>query len=115
MGRSTEEVLRSHLALRQAGELERDLADNYADDVVVLSKDGVFHGHDGIRHTAAILQRWLPDATYSYDIVRSDGEVALLSWSGTAANGAKTCDGADSFVIRDGRIVAQTIHYGVRS
>lgn len=47
--KSTEEVLRNHLERRCRHDLEGDLAHNYADHVVVLSKDGVFHGKDGIR------------------------------------------------------------------
>jgi hypothetical protein len=42
-----------------------------------------------------------------------DGELALLSWSAKACNGARACDGADTFLIRDGRIVGETIHYGL--
>jgi len=32
-------------------------------------------------------------------------------WTGEADNGARIEDGADSFLIRDGRIHAMTIHY----
>lgn len=112
--RSTEEVLRDHLARRTQGDLDGDIEANYAPDLVVLSKDGVFHGRDGIRCTAGILEQWLPDATFSYDLLQVDGELALLSWSAIARNGAATCHGADTFVVRGGRIVAQTIHYEVR-
>ncbi len=115
MNRSTREVLEDHLERRRAGDLEGDLAHNYAeDDLIVLSKDGAYRGQDGIRTTASFLKELLPGARYSYDIVRAEGEIALLVWSCTADNGATVCEGADSFVIRDGRIVTQTICYAVK-
>lgn len=40
------------------------------------------------------------------------GRFAFLEWTATET-GAKVEDGADSFVIEDGKIVAQTIHYTV--
>ena len=113
--RSPEAVLRDHLDRRRGGDLEGDLAANYAEQVAVLCKDGVFHGKDGVRRAASILESRLPGATYSYDLVQAEGEVAMLNWSAKAEGGARTCEGADSFVIRDGLIVAQTIHYSVRS
>lgn len=111
--RTTEEVLRNHLDRRCEGDLEGDLRQNYSEELVVLSKDGVFHGKDGIRKTASILSDSLPDARFHYDMVRTAGEFALLSWSARASNGSTTCHGADSFVVREGLIVAQTIHFEV--
>lgn len=109
--RSTEEVLRDHLERRRCGDLEGDLAANYSDAVVVLCKDGIFHGKDGIRQTASILHANLPDAYFNYDLLRVADSFALLSWSADASNGSRTCHGADSFVVRYGRIIAQTIHF----
>lgn len=113
MSRSAEEVLHDHLERRKQGDLRGDIAANYADDVLVISKDGVFRGHDGVRHTASILEEMLPAAEFSYDLVRIADGVGLLSWSARAANGARTRFGADTFVIRDGLIRVQTIHYDV--
>lgn len=108
-------MLEDHLRRRLRGDIEGDLAANFAAGVVVLSKDGVHHGHDGVRHTAALLAELLPDASFSYDLLRAEGDYALLSWSAEAANGARTRFGADSFVVGDGFIIAQTIHYEVES
>lgn len=107
--------MRDHLDRRCAGDLEGDIAHNYADELIVLSKDGVFRGKDGIRHTAGILARNLPDAEFNYDILRCADEFAMLSWSARSSNGGHTCHGADSYVIRDGRIVAQTIQFEVKN
>ncbi len=38
MSRTTEAVIRDHLERRREGELEEDLARNYSEDLVVLSK-----------------------------------------------------------------------------
>lgn len=40
------------------------------------------------------------------------GEMAFLEWT-AASKKAIVEDGADSYLIRDGRIVAQTIHYTI--
>lgn len=109
--RTPEAVLNDHLERRRRADVEGDLAANYAADVVVLSKDGAYRGHDGIRRTAAILHKLLPGAQYSYDLVRIEDGIGLLGWSATVDGKTRVRGGADSFVIRDGRIVAQTIHY----
>lgn len=114
MSRTTPGVLQDHLRRRRAFDLEGDLAANYAEDVVVISMDGVFHGHDGVRRTASILRELLPNAEYVYDLLCHHGEVALLSWSARAQNEASVCHGADTFLVRNGRIAAQTIHYFVK-
>jgi hypothetical protein len=111
--RAPEEVLRDHLQRRQRGDLEGDLTANYADDVIVLSKDGAYRGHGGIRQTAAILRDLLPNAEFGYDLVRVEGDIALLGWSATVDGKTRVRGGADSFLIRNGRIAAQTIHYAV--
>ena len=81
----------------------------------MLNGDGVFRGHEGVRQLKQRLDRDLPGARYRYQACVVDGEVAFLEWSAEAADGGGVCDGADSFVIRQGRIVAQTIHYTVRA
>jgi hypothetical protein len=111
--RTTEQVLQDHLDRRCRGDIEGDLQANYADELVVLCKDGVFRGKDGIRTTARILEENLPDASFDYDLLRVVDEFGLLSWSGQGSDGSRTCHGADSYVVRNGRIVAQTIHFEV--
>lgn len=112
--RSTRAVLDSHLGHRESGDVEGDLGENYAHDVVVLSGCGVHRGHDGVRETARILGHYVGSGG-GYDIVNSlvDGESAFIEWCADGRAG-DVRDGADSFVIRDGRIVVQTIHYTTR-
>lgn len=111
--RSPHEVFEAHLQENETGTVESDLRQNYADDVVVLTGHGTFHGHDGMRELNRRLQEALPGATYTYETQRVEGELAFLEWT-ARSEGAVVEDGADSYLIRDGRIVGQTIHYTVK-
>jgi ketosteroid isomerase-like protein len=110
--RSAAEVFEDHLRLRTANDAETDILTNYAEDVVLLTCTGVFRGHDGVRASAEELKKYFPDGCYTYVRKVVDGEVAFLVWTGQSPVG-EVRDGADSFVIRNGKIVAQTIHYMV--
>lgn len=83
---------------------------NYAEDVVVLTARGVYRGHDGVRQLAQRLREELRNCMYEYHTRLVEGDVAFLDWSARADN-AVVEDGADTFVIRDGLMVAQRIHY----
>lgn len=110
--RSTAEVFEDHLRLRQQHNVEEDIARNYAADVVILTLEGVFYGHGGVRHTSHILHELLPGEHYHYLKKQVAEEYACLEWSGTSSRGgAEVQHGADGYAIRDGRIVAQMIHY----
>lgn len=111
--RSSQEVLDDHLRESQDGSIEDDLARNYSQDLVVLTGRGVYRGHDGLRQLAELLRNELPQSTFEYRTRLVAGEMAFLEWSGRSAQ-AEVDDGADSYLIRDGRIVAQTIHYTVK-
>jgi hypothetical protein len=109
--RSTREVFESHLRLRQEGKLEDDLALNYAHDVVQLTgASGVRRGHDGVRAGAQELRELLPQARYTYVRREVEGEVAFLVWDAESDAG-RVRGGCDTFLIRDGLIVVQTIQY----
>ncbi|NLX08190.1 MAG: nuclear transport factor 2 family protein [Chloroflexi bacterium] len=110
--RTTEEVFYDHLRKRSEGEVEADIRENYAESVVMLTGTGIYRGHDGVRHTAGELEHYLPDAEFEYRTTLVEGEYAFLEWLGRSHTG-KVYDGTDGFVIRDGRIVAQMIHYTV--
>lgn len=112
--RSTREVFEDHLRLRKSTSTEEDIERNYAPDVVILASSGTHRGHDGVRETASILKDALPGGTYEYTKTLVDGEFAYLEWTGRSEESVID-DGADSFVIRGGQIVAQTMHYKVRS
>jgi hypothetical protein len=111
--RSPAAVLDDHLRESQTGSVEADLARNYSEDLVVLTGRGVYRGHEGLKQLARILREELPDATFEYRTRLVQGEMGFLEWTGRSPM-AEVEDGADSYLIRDGKIVAQTIHYMVK-
>ena len=112
-GRAIKDVLDSHLALREEGDLEADLRRNYHRSVTVLTPTGVYHGHDGVRDCAKVLYDAIRDpGSYEYSSIICDDRVALLEWAAESEQ-MKITDGVDSFLIEDGLICVQTIRYTV--
>ncbi len=72
--------------------------------------EGVHRGLDGIRACYRQLKRDLPNARYTYKVVIVEQDIGFLEWSADSDT-YTVSDGADSYVIRDGYIRAQTIHY----
>jgi ketosteroid isomerase-like protein len=110
--RSAREVIEAHLELSRSGSVEDDLERNYAPEVTCFIREGIHHGRDGLRQLAERLSSELPDATLEYTTVLVEGDVGFVEWTATSEH-VQVSDGADSYVVRDGRIVAQTIHYTV--
>ncbi len=110
--RSTTEVLHGHLADRLAGRVDDDIEANYADDVVLLGGSGHYLGKAGVRASAEELERLLPGVEFAYEQTVLEGDYAFLEWA-AYRDGAQAALGADSFVIRDGRIRMQTVHFRV--
>ncbi len=99
---------------RGRGDVEGDLRSNYAHDVVLLCEHGVLHGHAAIRNSAKALVDQLPSAVIEFPLKRIHGEHALLEWNARSAN-AHVEFGVDTFVIRGGSIVLQTVSYQLKS
>lgn len=110
--RTAEEVFDDHLALAAEHRFEEDIERNVAPHCVILERRGVFRGREGARELAEQLEEELPDAPYTYTNRLVADRFALLEWTARAEH-TLVRDGADSFVIEDGWIVAQTIHYTV--
>jgi hypothetical protein len=110
--RSTEEVLQDHLALAQKADIEGDIARNFSPDCVLLTSYGVFRGHSGVRAAAALLDEQIGRTQYVYGTQLWHGELAFLEWAASTER-AWIDDGADSYLIRDGRVQVMTIHYTV--
>ena len=119
--RSAQEVLNDHLNLAEnwgfEGDIERiveeDLSCNVSEEIVILTNRGVFRGHDGVRELAQMLGEELPEHRsfeYTYRVV--EGRIGFLEWAYEDAN-VRVRDGADSYLIEEGKIVSQTIHYTV--
>jgi hypothetical protein len=109
-GRSAQEVLDDHLQLAADGDLDGDLVRNVADDIVVLTGRGVFHGHDGVRELARQLMEEVPSGEWVYRTQLVEGRMAFLEWT-VESGPTRIPDGADSYLVEAGKIRAQTIHY----
>lgn len=110
--RTTRQVRESHLEQRQA-DLAGDLSRNYDVDVVLFSAEGIHRGHEGVRLLAPILRTYVSAGRYSYDQLLVDGQVGMLQWT-AEGDAVEIHDDADSYVVRGGCIVAQTIPYSTR-
>lgn len=110
--RTAQQVFDDHLDLAGQHRFDEDIERNVAPDCVILERRGIFHGRDGARELARLLAEELPDAPYTYTNRLLAGRVAFLEWTAQAEH-TRVRDGADSFLIENGWIVAQTIHYTV--
>jgi hypothetical protein len=119
--RSAIEVLQDHLGLAQQWaddaqfhrSLEDDIRRNVSEDIVVIMARGIFKGHDGVRYLAQTLGQELPERrSFEYTFVAAEGRMGFLEWT-YEDNRVRVKDGVDSYLIEDGKIVVQTIHYTV--
>jgi hypothetical protein len=115
--RTAQEVLDDHpnLAENWGGEVgfEEDIQRNLSEEIVILINRGTFHGHEGVRQLAQMLAEELPEhRSFEYTYRPVEGRMAFLEWVYEDEN-VKVSDGADSYLIEGGKIVAQTIHYTV--
>ena len=114
--RTAQEVLDDHLNLAErfgAEEdwrriVEEDLRRNVSEKIVILMNRGTFRGHDGVRRLARMLGEELPEhRSFEYTYTAVEGRMAFLEWAYEDAS-VRVRDGADSYLIEDGKIVAQT-------
>ena len=112
--RSAAEVIEDHLRRAKEGDVEGDVRSNYAEDVILIDRETVRHGHAGVLDAARQLADELPGASYEYVTTHVAGDVGYLQWRATA-RGARVEHGTDTFVVRDGLIRAQTWYYRVES
>ena len=106
---TTESVLGHHLEMFGATDLD-GIMEDYADDAVFISQDGVLRGTDEIREMYAELLPEFDDESVEFELDEQivEDDYAYITWH------AKTPDNvyefaSDTFVVRDGEIVAQTL------
>lgn len=106
--KTTQSVLERHLECFAKADVDGIMAD-YAPDAVVLVPDGMFKGTAAIREffVQGFKEFTKPGTTFEMKKMLVDGEYAFIFWD------AETVDNrfeaaSDTFVIRDGRILAQT-------
>jgi hypothetical protein len=112
--RSTADVFEDHLRCRQKGEIEKDLEQNYSPDVVFLCEHGSFRGRDAVRKSAEELATQLPDGQFQYIAQVVEEEYAYVQWRAYSAM-SRVENGADTFAIRGGRIVMQSVYYELKT
>ena len=119
--RTAQEVLDDHLNLAEnwgAEEdieriIEEDMRRNVSEEIVILINRGTFRGYEGVRQLAGMLGEELPEHNaFEYTYTAVAGRMAFLEWA-YEDDSVRVRDGADSYLIENGKIVAQTIHYTV--
>jgi ketosteroid isomerase-like protein len=102
----TEQVLQHHLSAFGVG-IDEIMTD-YTEASVLISPDLTCRGLDEIRaFFQAFIDNFPAEAWESFTLTKSEvvGEVAYISWSALPL----TSLGTDTFLVRDGKILVQTL------
>lgn len=105
---STKDVLDHHLRSFFEGDLKGTLFD-YAPGAVMFTTEGPLRGADEIRpfFQALIAEFERPGATFTMKQQFIEGDYAYILWAAETADNVYEV-GTDTFVVRDGKIVAQS-------
>ena len=105
---STKDVVDHHLKCFDEGDLKGILSD-YAPGAVLFTPDGPLRGADAIRplFQAMITEFEKPGAAFRMKHQAVEGEYAYILWTAETADNVYEM-GTDTFVVRDGKIVAQS-------
>lgn len=99
---TTQQVLDRHMATLLARDIDGVMAD-YAPNCFIITGDRVVRGLDKVRKMFEGIPAGMADG---FEITRQvvHGEIAIIDWKS-----ARVPFGTDTFVIRNGKIVAQTV------
>jgi ketosteroid isomerase-like protein len=105
---STSEVIDHHLKAFGEGDLKGVLSD-YAPGVVFFTPQGPLRGPDAIRplFQAMIAEFAKPGAAFNLKQQFVEGNYAYILWTAETADNVYEL-GTDTFVVQDGKIVAQS-------
>jgi ketosteroid isomerase-like protein len=105
---STKDVLDHHIKCFSEGDLTGILSD-YAPGAVLFTPDGPLRGTDAIRplFQALFAEFGKPGAAVSMKQQSVEGDYAYILWTAETADNVYEV-GTDTFVVRDGKIVAQS-------
>jgi len=105
---STKEVLDHHLKCFGEGDLNGILSD-YAQGAVLFTPDGPLRGADAMRplFQAMFAEFRKPGAVFSMKQQSVEDDYAYILWTAETADNVYEV-GTDTFVVRDGKIVAQS-------
>ncbi len=102
--KQTEATLIHHL--QAMGSID-DILSDYTEDSILFTANGPIHGLTGLRaFFEALMKSATPEMMANYQMVRQDvgGEIAYIVWKAEPFVPLAT----DTFVVRNGKIVAQT-------
>jgi len=105
---STKDVLDNHLRCFSKGDLEGILSD-YAPSAVMFTPDGPLRGADAMRplFQALIAEFGKPGAVFTMRQQIVEGDYAYILWTAETADNVYEV-ATDTFVVRDGKIAAQS-------
>ena len=108
IGKRTEETLLKHLQAFGNGDVDAIMTD-YDEAAVLIMPDGPLRGTVEIRSAFESLLADLPPGSTTLEVSKQivEGEIAYIVWSGESEK-LKIPFATDTFVVRDGKIVAQT-------
>jgi ketosteroid isomerase-like protein len=109
MSMATKDVLDHHLAAFGAGDVDEMLKD-YTDDSRLITANGTIAGLGPLREAfTGILGGLFAPGTYEFTVEAEhiEGEVAFITWHADCES-ADVPFGADTFLVRDGKIAVQT-------
>lgn len=102
-------VLDHHLASFGSGDVDAIVSD-YASDAVILIPGTAFRGHDEIRGLFDALVEEFGQEGVKFELTHRavEGDIAFITWTAETGKGVYEM-ATDTFVIDDGKIVAQTV------
>lgn len=105
----TKKVLDDHLADFGSGNVDAIVA-NYAPDAIIMTPGSIKRGHGDIRamFEGLVAEFGQPDVKFEILNTDVDGEMALIVWKAETGKAVYEM-GTDTFIIRDGKIVSQTV------
>jgi ketosteroid isomerase-like protein len=105
---STQNVLDHHLKCFGEGDLD-GILDDYASDAVLFVPEATLHGHDEIKavFVGMFAEFAKPGMSFEMKHMSVDGDYAFIMWTAETADNSYPV-GTDTFVVRDGKIVAQS-------
>ena len=110
--RTPQEVLKHHGEAMIASDLEAIVGD-YAEVARFITHAGVLRGQDGVCEGFTELFADLPRPAFDVHTRILDGDALFLEWTATG-EGVRAEHGVETFLVRDGEIVLQTVHYDAR-
>ena len=113
MARTPQEIFQHHATALIAGDID-GIVEDYADDAVFITPQGVQRGKDGVRAAFTALLADLPNAKWDVPTQIFEDDVLFITWSAVSEKTQAT-DGVDTFVFRGDSIRVQSVRYTLES